>query len=286
MENINICVCADGNYVSYVAALFESISRFHSGDVCFHLVTDRFPSGDLIANIMDAVGKNSFQYYELGMEEFSGYMECEHFTKAMYYRFKIPELLCDLEWALYLDCDILVRKNLWPMFDRLDSDLGIYACLNPFFTRKASLGIEGEYFNSGVMLLNCKYWRDNNVMEELLALLRDKEDNLAMPDQDVLNIYYDSVWGKLDPKFNAQTSMFMYPVRALKESSQFESALNDPVVVHFSSPNKQWHRSCSNKYVKEYCTLKYSLRGWRRGYLLDLLTLLKYKFRSIVQVLN
>lgn len=280
----HICVCADGNYIDYVAALFESISRYHKGDLVFHLITDAEPLSAIKDNIRLAVQLNTFKYHVLDGEEFSAYKECAHFTKAMYYRFKIPEFLSECKYALYMDCDMLVRGSLVDLFSGLDNKTGLYACRNPFFNRQKELNLQGgKYFNSGLMLINCDYWRRNNVFDQLILLLENRSDILEMPDQDALNIYFDGKWGELSPKYNAQTSMLMRPKAAIKEYGGFVDALADPVVVHFSSPNKQWHFSCSGKYVIEYRLLEYSLVSYRKGRFGDFLIRMRCFLTKVVR---
>lgn len=279
----HLCVCADGNYINYVAALFESISKYHKGDLVFHLITDAEPLSVIKDSISLAAQLNTFKYHVLDAEEFTAYKECAHFTKAMYYRFKIPELLPECKFALYMDCDMLVRGSLVDLFSGLNTKTGLYACRNPFFNRKKELNLQGgKYFNSGLMLINCDYWRENNVFDQLIFLLESRNEVLKMPDQDALNIYFDDQWGELSPKYNAQTSILMRPKAAIKEYRGFIDALVDPVVVHFSSPNKQWHLSSTGKYVAEYRALEFSSVSFRKGRFRDMLIRLKYLLTKIV----
>ncbi|GHT96385.1 hypothetical protein FACS1894141_6480 [Spirochaetia bacterium] len=95
----------------------------------------------------------------------------DHVSLATYFRILMPSILpSNLDKILYLDCDIIVRKSLvdlWAtdithnpigaVYDMTIDDIRNYNRLR--YDR--ALG----YFNAGVLLVNLKYWRDNNVWQ-------------------------------------------------------------------------------------------------------------------------
>ena len=280
---MDICVCADGNYLDYVPALFESISRHNKSGCNFYLITDELVSADIKNKISDIVSDNSFFDIVIDSRDFEGYKECGHFTKAMYYRFKIPDLIPESKWVLYLDCDMLVRGSLEPLFENLDERCPVYACRNPFFTRKDSLGLLGDvYFNSGLMVINSELWRRNSAISKLISIIGEKAEVLEMPDQDALNIFFDQQWCELPPQYNLQTSIILNKRAAVLEYRPFLDALRSPIVVHFSSPNKCWHKSCGGRYFKEYQSLKTSELVLRKGLLLDYLIRIKFFLKRVL----
>ncbi|MFT2090319.1 glycosyltransferase family 8 protein [Paraglaciecola sp. 2405UD69-4] len=286
-KELHVCACADQMFIKFVPALFESAARFHKSGVVFHLITDELLDKKVKKHIESLIYENNFEIHVIDSSEFSKYKECAHFSKAMYYRYKIPDLLQGIDWALYLDCDMLVRKEITHIFDYANDEFALAACLNPFFTRKNSLELTGsEYFNSGLMLINCNYWRSNNILSKLVLILSEKTDVLEMPDQDALNILFDDKWLKIPAKFNAQTSMFLQPSKAIRENVEYKIALEDPVIVHFSSPNKSWHLSCSSRYRKEYLKLESSITISRRNLFLDLLSRFSSEIRFFLSRLR
>jgi len=96
---------------------------------------------------------------------------------------------------LYLDCDLLVRLDLSPLFD-LDLGKAIAAAVtwetlanSADKTLFLELGIPltSPHFNCGVMLIDCEQWRNYEVGVKSLAL-RQKYDNLLVGgNQPVLN---------------------------------------------------------------------------------------------------
>ena len=50
-------------------------------------------------------------------------------------------------------------------------------------------------------------WRDQNITHELLVLTEEKQDQVQMADQSILNIYFETRWLHLDYKFNQLTGL-------------------------------------------------------------------------------
>ena len=79
-------------------------------------------------------------------------------------------------------------------------------------------------------------WRDQNITHELLVLTEEKQDQVQMADQSILNIYFETRWLHLDYKFNQLTGLDF-----LHMSGKIEN-LNKkwPVITHFADPDKPW----------------------------------------------
>ena len=95
-------------------------------------------------------------------------------TPAALLKFSLGELLPDLDKVLYLDGDILVRKNLAPIFD-LDLGEKVLAAAPDTGVISFPRPIHAEvkrYFNSGVMLLNLKKMRAEDYAARLVAAKR------------------------------------------------------------------------------------------------------------------
>lgn len=122
-------------------------------------------------------------------------------------------LMPDVDWCLYLDCDVLYLANVEEHFSYRDD--GVYACVvleehKP--TRVAECkwirekakgeGVgEDNYFNSGVVLFNFKKMREDGIPEKLVQFFRDYPD-VPSPDQDALNATFAGNIKMLPPKFD------------------------------------------------------------------------------------
>ena len=174
--------------------------------------------------------------------------EKSHFSREMYFRFLIPELLAHYEKVLYLDCDLVVLQDIAILFDS-DLDYNIVGAISNFTNEDMrkyvnhTLNIcDVKYFNSGVLLIDTKRFKEEGIKEKCLGLLENMP-KLACPDQDVLNISCEEKIKYLDSKWNFQWhhqwathggtfSQFF--------QKQYDKAHENPYIIHFTSGEKPW----------------------------------------------
>lgn len=90
-----------------------------------------------------------------------------------------------------MDGDIIVRNNLNELWNTDIKDYAIGAVpdqsegLIVFYNRLKYPPRLG-YFNSGVLLINLKYWRDNNLTEQFNKFLQTYPERVVFHDQDIL----------------------------------------------------------------------------------------------------
>ena len=176
-----------------------------------------------------------------------------YITSATYYRLKLPDLLPDTDICLYLDTDIIVCSDLTDLFGYAkDMDDKYYiagvkelpSCI--FHYSMIGLPDPMHYFNAGVILMNLKMFRDNNLCD---TLLKEAEQEYLYHDQDILN---KVCFGKvlfLPVKYNKMIKYYYNfdNHESLIEEAQsyffeygYDDAVNRPVIIHFCSPVKPW----------------------------------------------
>ena len=130
-------------------------------------------------------------------------------------RIFIPNLLPqNLDKVLYLDGDMLATTDIKPLYD---TDLGKYTvgmCKNIIdVSYKSHTFKEGEYYNSGLILINPDKWRKENTTDKMIKYLNDNRklflykknsDTYMYPDQDLINIILENKILKLDNRWNNQ----------------------------------------------------------------------------------
>lgn len=137
----------------------------------------------------------------------------DYYTLSIYYRIFIPELFPHLQKAVYLDADTVLLKDVALLYDTDVS--GFIAAAVPdavvasedIFIRYANEGVGvhyREYFNSGVMVMNLKRMREENLQGTFIRLLKSYHFNTICPDQDYLNVicrgkikYLGSEWNRM-----------------------------------------------------------------------------------------
>jgi lipopolysaccharide biosynthesis glycosyltransferase len=168
-----------------------------------------------------------------------------HITRAAYLKVFIPELLPrEIEKVIYLDCDVIVEEDLSDLWNIDISGYHLGAVLDTTLTDRLSV-LVGEagmpYFNSGVMLLNLRKWREDDTVRVILKFINENHEKLLYHDQDALNAILYKKWLHIDAKWNVQTPMFFRQVK--NESTNDISlryALEKPHIIHYSGRGKPW----------------------------------------------
>lgn len=176
--------------------------------------------------------------------------ELSYISIATYYRFLIPELLSEYDSCLYLDSDIIIRGDITPLLKLPIEDYTIIGAKNHFsqdydinFYKArcfdCSIPNLDQYVNAGVLLMNLKKLRENDLYKELIE---DAVHNVyPYNDQDVLNKYCYGSIGIIGAKYN-------FMAQYLKDIHNASIALNENaaiaadncIIVHYATKNKPW----------------------------------------------
>src|SRR5690606_19756909 len=78
-----------------------------------------------------------------------------------------------------------------------------------------------DYFNAGVMVVDCKKWKAQNITEESFRFLKSKKNFIEFADQDGLNFALRDKWKKAPLEWNVVTRLAIYRfIPFLLESSR------------------------------------------------------------------
>lgn len=188
----------------------------------------------------------------------------QQFPKSIYYRLLLPELFPNEDKLLYLDSDTIVNDSLESLW-KTNIDGFACGCVMDFASgnivvrNRVGLNTCDIYFNSGVLLINLKYWKENNLKELLFDYLGKQNATCLYPDQDALNAVLKGKVKYLDLRYNVQSGFFYEYSKILFERKYWESCLSachNPVIIHFTTPDKPWFSGClhplSSVFLKYY----------------------------------
>jgi len=179
-------------------------------------------------------------------------------SDAVYLRLEIGDALPDVDVALYLDADTLVRGDLRPLLtqDLGDAPLGaVRDPQNPLLAQGiampgwSNLGLPGEreYFNSGVMLLSLTECRRRGLFDRAARFLVDHPESARFWDQDALNWAADDAWTRLDRRWNtfalsplASRADFVHYAESVMRLATLLADEATASVLHFAGPEKPW----------------------------------------------
>lgn len=257
---IHVACAADAAYLPHAAAMLRSLLSRHPGATTHLLHGAALPAADIgrLRAMCESAG-GALCAHTIADAAVAGLAEMDRIPRAMWYRLFLPDLLADVDRVLYLDCDVLVMDDLDPLWA---TDFGdrLLACVSNVFergaeTRARDLGLAspGQYFNSGVMLLNLRAWRAQDTTREVLRIARSQR--LVWPDQDALNLALAGRWLPLHPRWNCQNSLFFLDqARDVFGAPVVREATTHPAILHFEGGElaKPWHYLCKHPRRAEY----------------------------------
>lgn len=261
-DTLHISLITDKNYVKPTATAIYSLikNKNRATKLFIHVVTADISApleplferlSGLDQNVTIEVVKLSASQYD-GLHEFKANEPCVASVAALL-KFELPLIFPQLDTLLYLDGDIIVRRDLQDLYRinieeqyaavSVDSGVIYYAPTQEYLKR-----VE-HYFNSGVMLLNLKKMRAEKVTERLIREKQASRDSMLM-DQNAFNIVFDGHIKCIPPIYNF---LYVNLVRAAKRYTiadlnalygtgfkSLQEAADAAVIIHYSSKDKPW----------------------------------------------
>lgn len=171
-----------------------------------------------------------------------------HLSKAAYFRLLIPELVPEYDKCIYLDCDLIVHGDLRELYAvELEGNYlaGVKDCHviedNPYeieHQRVLGLPTRDKYINSGVLVINLKKIREDDVIPRFHEQL--KKENWY-EDQDVLNYCCYPLIKILPLQYNlfhfylGRNIKFIYHL-----PYEFDFNHDRPFILHMGGRYKPW----------------------------------------------
>ena len=166
----------------------------------------------------------------------------DYYSKTTYFRLFIADMFPQYDKVIYIDSDTVVKKDVSELFDTDLKDNYVGAVSERVMTEtdvygtyvEECLGIDRyAYFNAGVLLINCREFRKNELLVRFGELLASY-DFVVTQDEDYLNLLCKDRVLLLSGKWNAEI------FNGLPVSEE------EVAVFHYIMTSKPWHyRDCA-----------------------------------------
>lgn len=264
---MNIALTTDSKFIPHCITTICSICENNKDEnIIFFIIHNGLDiaTQNIFTNFINKYKNKKIEFYlfpEHLLKDFPVYQEGQpqHISLATYYRLFITKLLPEnIDKLIYLDCDIIVRKSLKELWDiKIDNfsiaaapDRDTYQISN--FNR-LKYDYRKGYFNAGVLLINLKKWRDENLYDKFLNFVEKHRDRILYHDQDVLNFVCQDSKLNLSLTYNLQPEFLRKEIPLFyTEWDKLFSFENDPVIVHYSESFKPWKKYTKHPYAFEY----------------------------------
>jgi len=164
-----------------------------------------------------------------------------HFNIVNYYRLKIASIFPKINKIIYLDSDVIVKKSLSTLYKINVSKYYLAAAETQTSTinkKRMELPMKSNYINSGVLLINCKKWRKDNIEKDFFNFIKNMPlVKLLNVDQDVINgVLYKSI-KNLKQNWNTEIRTDIKPMK------KYLNIIKNPYILHYVGSDKPWNKN-------------------------------------------
>ncbi len=188
------------------------------------------------------------------------------FPKSAYARLFTENISDKIDKILYLDCDTVIVNDISGLWNT-DIDeyyfAGVQDPIQRFNVELVGLSKEYRYINSGVLLINLKKWREDNLKNKFVECMERFNGKVPHHDQGVLNIVCKDRIKYLSPKYNLMPELICMNSKQLKRIYKMKNFYTDEeileanknkVIIHYITKwyNRPWYGSCTHPYKNFY----------------------------------
>ena len=230
-----IALGADIHYLDKVETVIKSVS-VHNHKVKFYVFNDDLPSEWflLMRNRLKVIGSEIVNVKKTAHNLRDFHLPNAILSYAAFFRYFIADEVLE-DRVLYLDSDTIVNAKLDDLF-YLDLQGYAIAAVQDF-DQDGWL----TTFNSGVMVIDAKKWRENRLTQSLLELTAQHHEHVY-GDQGVLNMYFSDQWLHLDKEYNFMVGLDQF-LHLTGNSKWYQSDYYgncEPKIIHYTSEFKPW----------------------------------------------
>ena len=278
MEPIHVVCCPDNNYTMPTGVMLCSLCENNKDvELIIHVPYVDLEEENilLIKKVVESYQQTVIFYniIKSSLPQIHVPVRQRNLPTSAYIRLFLGSILSkNIHRVLYLDGDIIVRKSITNLYntDMLETGVAVvpdrklsYNDIHKTYNAldySPSLG----YFNSGVLLINLDYWRENNIERQILDTIRKYMKVLYNSDQEVLNKVFCESKINLPLTYNFQHDFLAKPEYRMiswEYNHEIDETAKDPVILHYTGA-KPWMASCDHPYKEEFLKYK-ALTIWK-----------------------
>ena len=230
-----VVLAANYAYVEQVMTTIKSIC-YHNRSIRFYLINSDFPN-EWFKQLNKRLERYDSEIINCRVtyEQISRYKTDISYT--VFLRYFVSDFVKE-DKALYLDCDLVVTKNLDNLFETDLQDYPLAAVRD--YGGRVYYG--REMFNAGVLLINNRLWKQENMSQRLIDLTNEWHDKVDQADQSILNMLFENRWIELEFDNNH--------VVIHKQFTDYElpAGQDYPGIIHYLSHRKPWFDLAAQSY--------------------------------------
>jgi len=248
-EIFHVAICTDDNYERYAIALARKLNNQSNNqskyELHLHTLTIKGFHAEGLNEYCESIGLRH-SVYEYDLETFSReFLGAGHISSAAYLKIFIGSLLPrEVEYCTFMDLDIYIAEDPIDLL-RTQSAFAVSAVTHQDkWTHHPAFFNIDRNFHSGLMSLNLKAWRENELTNKFLESHR-KYGSLPYADNDLMVLSLSDFgigWGEIPSKFNLVDC----------HECRIQLGRQRPVIIHFAGAAKPWNSPFGGVYARRY----------------------------------
>lgn len=239
---MNYLFCFDSNYTVPANCSIFSLLENSDEKINIYIMNKDYADHNFLSiKVLNHKNLNSINLSQVNLSEYDfPNIFGTHVSEATYYRLFLQDyILDDIDFITYVDCDVFAIRNpkhlLQKHIENMKlNDKTISVCpensLIDYGINELSLK-SNKYFNAGVMIIDMKKWKTNDLKNKFLKIMYEYQQKLLFWDQDILNIYFDGDFESMDDYLNLKFDM-----ERINESNLSTNVS----LIHYSGKFKPW----------------------------------------------
>ncbi|MCL5782033.1 MAG: glycosyltransferase family 8 protein [Patescibacteria group bacterium] len=257
MNITNVILSSDEKYAQHLGVTICSLMENNRNQYFDIYIIDGGMSENTKSNLSLLKGRYGFGlvYLQPDPSLFKNAYLSDYLTEAAYYRILLGDLLPpNITNVLYLDSDMIIMSDISELFTTQFDENIICAISDPGIVnfRHLSISEKKNYFNSGFLYVDLKKWRDEDIGHKCIDFINTNREKIILHDQDVLNYVLNGRWKHITPSFNVMTHFYDGLGDDVFTPKEISRAIQDPLILHFNTAVKPWHRLCNHPRKRDY----------------------------------
>ena len=244
MQTIPIFYACDDAFVKYKIVSLSSMIKNASTEYNYKVYVLNTNITEDMKNRLSALQNDNFEVIFADVNAYLDSVEKElpirhYYSATTYYRLFISEMYPEYDKAIYIDSDTIVLGDISKLYNTDIGDFYMAGCREQAMEQVDVYGTYCEkvvgvdrhaFFNAGMMLINCRQFREKQILKNFLKTL-DLYNFIVTQDEDYLNyLCKDHVYW-LDQRWNTE----------LTDGLEYPYDYRDAYILHYIMVNKPWH---------------------------------------------
>ena len=251
----NIAYAPDDKYVNQtIVSMVSAIENNKEHEIEFIIIYSKLSDDSL--NKLKKVNGCKLRLLQIDESIFAALPLSHWVTVQAWFRIKLPDMCQDLDKILYLDCDTLVTGDLSELFNTDLNGKFLAGVKDVWGVDKYCKRLDmtsGVYVNSGMLLFNAEYCRQENFFDKIIDFANNNSKIIEFCDQDSINKVADEKKVVLHPKFNFMDTWWRggYHEHEGQDEKDYLEAGENPVIVHLTGL-KPAFKGCGNRFKDKW----------------------------------